>query len=248
MNEFVGKKYLVTGASSGIGKELAILLSNAGAKVVLLGRDENRLIQTLKSLNGIGHSYISYDLDKLDGLQDVVVKASSGGKLDGFVHCAGVHGVCPIRLLDYDKFMHIFRINALSYIGIVKHFVKKQNSNDGASVVFVSSTQTKNHSSGQLAYALSKGAIETIQKDLSREFLRRKIRFNSVLVSYVRTNMIEQTEHFAQMRKDGLESLSRDVFKGISAQEVCNMIMFLLGESAKFIVGENYFIDGGDFQ
>ena len=106
MITFQGKKILVTGASSGIGREISIQLAKLGAKVVLLGRNEEKLKKSLSMLEGIGHKYFVYDLKQIEGIKDIVESfiEYDNIKLDGFIHSAGVPSVYPLKIITHDKF------------------------------------------------------------------------------------------------------------------------------------------------
>lgn len=110
-----GKTILITGASSGIGRQCAIDCSKMGAKVVLVARNQERLEETLSLMEGEGHRAYSYDLSNLDGIQDFVSTAvADNDKFDGFVHAAGVEMTKPVKLLTPEDYEDIFRVNTLS--------------------------------------------------------------------------------------------------------------------------------------
>lgn len=248
MINFKGKKILVTGASSGIGRQTSIALSELGALVVLIGRDEDRLKQSISLMQDPAkHSYFCYDLGEISGIGELVNRAIGvdGVKFDGFVHCAGVPAICPTKVLSLDFFEEVFRVNTFSYIEIIKHLCKKQNSNDKASIVYVSSIMTKMPKKAQLAYIASKAAGESVQKVLSLEYEKRRIRFNAVISGGVHTKMVDDVKHFQILKDDSKTAVFSKESKILSTKEISNMILFLLSDSASFIVGESYFIDGG---
>lgn len=252
MSCFNGKKFLVTGASSGIGREICIHLSELGANIVLVARDETRLKETLSLMNNPDkHRYFVYDLENVKDIHNLVNSSFEfdGIKFDGLVYAAGVPAVYPIKVLDYEKLDTTFKINTFSYLELIRQFSKKQISNDYASVVFLSSFLVHNNrAKGQLAYIMSKSASQSLAKTLSLEFLKRKIRINSVIIGAVLTKMVEQTESIRFFQDENTQKEnSSDIIKILTTREVSNMVIFLLSDSAKYIVGENYFIDGGSF-
>ncbi len=252
MITFKDKKILVTGASSGIGREIATHLSELGAKVVLIARDEDRLKETISSMKeSQNHKYFLYDLENIDDISTLVTNCVEFDniKFDGFVHCAGIPAIYPLKVLDYKKFEKVFKINTYSYLEIVKHLSKKQNSNDEAGIVYLSSLlKTKK---AQITYIISKISADAISKTLSLELIKRKIRVNSVLIGPTATKMVEDTEEYRLLTSDteklNLPEHYNPVSKVLNTREVSNMVMFLLSDSAKYIIGENYFIDGGYF-
>ncbi|BCX79196.1 SDR family NAD(P)-dependent oxidoreductase [Campylobacter sp. 19-13652] len=248
MISFHGKKILVTGASSGIGREVCIRLSELGAQVVLVARSEEGLKQSISLMkDSARHRYFCYDLSQTQGIGELVeeVVKFDGIKFDGFVHSAGVAGICPAKVLSLDFLDEIFRINTFSYLEISKHLCKKQHSNNAASIVYISTFLTKLPKKAQVAYIASKAAAQSVQKVLSLEYAKRKIRFNAVLPGEVHTDMIERTSHFRQLKGEYDNFVGEETFRVLSVSEVANMILFLLSDSARFIMGESYFIDGG---
>lgn len=249
MITFAGKKILVTGASSGIGREVSIQLAELGAKVTLIARDETRLIETISLMKGKGHKYFSYDISNIDGIKELITKTVTcdNTKIDGYIHCAGIVDIYPLKVIDYKKFENIMKINTYSYLEIIKYLSKKQFSNEQASIVFVSAIMTKVPKKGQATYIASKAAGDSISKVLSLELIRRKIRINSVLVGSVMTKMVEDTHKYRQLSTENEKNNYSPVHKTLSSREVSNMIMFLVSDSSKYIIGESYNIDGGYF-
>ena len=138
-------------------------------------------------------------------------------------------------------------INSYSYLEIIKHFSKKNISNDYSSIVFISSILTKLPKKAQTLYVASKAASDSMSKVLSQELFKRNIRINSVLVGGVLTEMVENTEIFRMLGNESVAEDYNTVYKTLSTQEVSNMVLFLMSESAKYIIGESYHIDGGYF-
>lgn len=250
MITFKNKKILVTGASSGIGREISIHLSELGAKVVLVARDEDRLKETISLMKQPEiHKYFCYDLENIDNISNLISSCIEYDniKFDGFVHCAGVPAIIPLKVLDYKKFEKVFKINTYSYLEIVKHISKKQNSNDEASIVFISSLTTKILAKGEIAYMISKVSAENISKVLSVELIKRKIRVNNVVSGAIETTMLKSTESTRLLNTESYSEENDTLYRILSPREVSNLILFLLSDSAKYIIGENYLIGGGDF-
>lgn len=246
MMRFEGKKIVVSGASSGIGREACISLSRLGADVVLVARDEKRLQETISLMDKGEHKYISYDFENVENIKTLVEECVifNGIKLDGYVHCVGVPSVYPLRVIDYEKFEKTMKINTYSYLEMIKHMSKKNYSNDGASIVFISSILTKKvNYKGQSLYIASKIAGESLSKSLSLELEKRKIRINSVICGGVKTKMDEETQVYRSLNTQDKQVGSNARY--LSPEEVSNMALFLLSDSARYIVGEDYYMDGG---
>ena len=250
MITFKDKKILVTGASSGLGREVSIHLSELEAKVVLIARDEDRLKETISLMKEPKkHKYFLYDLENIDDISTLVTNCVEYDniKFDGFVHCTGMAAIYPLKVLDYKKFEKVFKINTYSYFEIVKHLSKKQNSNDEASIVFISSLTTKILAKGEIAYMISKISAENVAKVLSAELIKRKIRINNVVSGAIQTKMLKNTESTRLLNVDSYTEENDTLYKILSPREVSNLVLFLLSDSAKYIIGENYLIGGGDF-
>ncbi|MCM1568116.1 MAG: SDR family oxidoreductase [Roseburia sp.] len=237
-----GKKILVTGASSGIGRETAILLSQIGAKVVAVARNQEALQETLSMMEGEGHYCIACDLSQTEKIEELVNEAVSydGQKLDGLVHCAGITKTCALRMLSIDKIDEVMRINYYSFIELMRQYEKKKN-NNGGSVVAISSKAAKSNNKGQLAYAPSKAALNSAVKVLAKELAHKNIRVNSIMPGFIHTKMAN--DYFNQADRDSVNQLL-----GVGEPiDIANMAAYLLSDAGKFITGAGMVIDGGSF-
>ena len=241
MIDLTNKKIVVTGASSGIGRAVCILLSQLGAKVMLTGRKEEELSNTLEQMAGEGHCCFPYDLSDLDNIGSLIgdIVDSDGKKLDGLVHCAGISVRAPIRNLDYAKMDAVMKINFYAFVELVKQYAHK-NSN-GGSIVGISSYAAINGAKGQTMYAASKAALDAAVISMSKELYKKQIRINSVRPGFVNTAMYENSK-----KQLGNDKLGEDQLLGVGEPEdVANLIAFLLSDASRFITGSNYLINGG---
>ena len=239
--DLTGKKILVTGASSGIGRATAIRLSEAGAKVVLIARNEEALRETLAGMQGEGHHIISADLSQPEVIKDAVAEAVAydGQKLTGLVHCAGKTKVVSLRMLNYETLDEVMRVNFYSFIELCKQFSGRKN-NDGGSIVAISSTASQKANKGQIAYGSSKAALNTSILALSKELASKNIRVNAILPGFIRTKMSE--EFFLKAGDD----VDVKQLLGIGEPvDIANMAAYLLSDAAKFITGALFNVDGG---
>lgn len=241
MIDLTNKKIVVTGASSGIGRAVCILLSQLGAKVMLTGRKEEELQNTLEQMTGEGHCCFPCDLSDLDNIESLIrdIVDSDGKKLDGLVHCAGISVRAPIRNLDYAKMDAVMKINFYAFVELVKQYARK-NSN-GGSIVGISSYAAINGATGQTVYAASKAALDAAVISMSKELCKKQIRINSVRPGFVNTAMYENSK-----KQLGNDKLGENQLLGVGEPEdVANLIAFLLSDASKFITGSNYMIHGG---
>ncbi len=240
-----GRAVLVTGASSGIGRETAILLSSLNARLVLAGRDRERLDATLAGLAGSGHRTERFDLAALDEIGPWLKQLCAGtGPLHGLVHCAGVHGVAPLQAQSAKGLEEILRINVSSALLLAKAFRQRGCCARDSSIVFMSSAAGLAGAPATSAYSASKAAVCGLTRSLAVELARERIRVNCIAAGFVMTEMT------APIR----QALSEDQFRAIeqmhplglgSARDVANSIAFLIADTGRWITGSTLVVDGG---
>lgn len=239
------KVIIVTGASSGIGAQCAIDCSKMGAKVVLVARNEERLQQTVSQMEGEGHLVKSYDLNDLDGVKSLVVSITSEtGKVDGFIHAAGIEITKPIKLLTPEDYENVYRTNALAGFEFVRQLSSIKNTNNGASIVLISSISGVIGRGTVAAYAASKGAMISATRTMAIELAKRNIRVNCVSPGTILTPMMQNVldsmdEEARAKRVDGF-------LLGLGeTTDISNACIYLLSDAAKWVTGQNLIIDGG---
>jgi NAD(P)-dependent dehydrogenase (short-subunit alcohol dehydrogenase family) len=237
------KVVLVTGASSGIGKQIAIDLSFVGYEVYLQGRDKERLAGTLNEMHAQElHKILQWDLLDFSSYDEKITDLTY---LDGVVHSAGISS--KLTLLPFVKLDNLRKIqdtNLNSIIIILSKLWKLKKFNKNGSIVLLSSASADNGVVGTLAYAVSKGAINSAVKVLASEFAAKNIRVNAISPGMVKTPMQEM---FASSM--GGDSLEKDIANYLlgygETKDVSNLVKFLLSEESKWITGSNMKIDGG---
>ena len=192
-----GKTIVVTGASSGIGQQCAVTCSQMGARVVLLARNEQRLVKTLSLMDGEGHLTVSFDLTDFDGLKEKVKEiVSEVGPVDGLVNCAGVSTTLPLKLMDAQKMDEFFHANVFSAIELTRHFCQMGNvSKEGASIIFLSSIMGVVGDNGKSLYSMTKGALLSAVRSLASEHARHRIRFNAISPGAILTPINQGLPH-----------------------------------------------------
>ena len=185
----VGKTILITGASSGIGKATAIECSKMGAKVVVTGRNEERLNQTLSQLEGLGHLAIIADLASEEGVTTLVNQCP---QLDGLVNNAGSTTMVPTQFISRDKLLQVLEVNTISPILLTQRLLKSKKLGKGASVVFTDSISGVNIASpGNVLYSTSKAAISGFVKNAALDLSIKNIRVNAVCPGMIDTHILD---------------------------------------------------------
>ena len=238
--------YIVTGASSGIGKQVCLDLAKSSHQVLAVGRDQTRTLETLNECRRL--SQAAHQMYVFDFVQDDLTKlAEQLPTVDGIVHCAGVLKIIPVRNLSRKSLVDILQVNTFAPTMLTTEMLKNNKIRHGGSVVFVSSTAATNVDKGMLAYSMSKAALDTATLGFAKEFSgSHKIRFNSVRSGYVNTPMVEK---FGQLvGPDKLKEIeSQRIPLGFaSPTEVSQFIQFLLSPQSAHITGSCLKIDGGE--
>lgn len=241
------KLILVTGASSGIGRQCAIACDFMGANVVLFGRDLVRLNETLHMMkNQRKHLVCPIDLLEFDKVSDKVMEVvETKGKINGLINCAGISTTLPLNAITSDKMQLFFQTNVFAGINLAKHVVRPSNfSEDGGSIVFISSVMGVTGEAGKALYSMTKSALIGAVKSLSIELARRKIRFNTISPGVVDTPMSKNATY--SRNEESINKIIKLHPLGLGRPEdVANACIFLLSNASCWITGTNIVVDGG---
>lgn len=239
------KRFIITGAASGIGKHTAIVLSNLGASLLLVDLNKVQLDETKNLCNNLTKILVLDLTHTVKLKEELIQSAVEHGKFDGFVHCAGIPYLSPLKTIDKDKFMKVFEINSYIALELSKIFINRNvfKGNSGA-IVFISSVYGLVGSSANVGYAMSKAAIIGLTKSLAIELAPKGIRVNCVAPGFVKTPMMNDTnKNFDENRGSFLASLHP---LGLGTPEdVANPIAFLLSDASKWMTGVVLNVDGG---
>lgn len=228
---------LITGASSGIGKAAVEYLDSVGHRIVLVARNQERLEQTAQTLKN-NPICIPCDLCDLDNIEHIFIQCKDAGiKLDGMLHCAGINRDMPVKANDVAAMVDVTTLNYMSFVELGKYFSMKKYSNDNGSIVAMSSTAVLGCDKSMCTYAASKAAVDTAVRVMAKEFVRRKIRVNSIQASYVETPMMEIVDNLE-------EKIAAQPLGIIEPIQVAYLMEFLLSEKSKYITGSNIKISG----
>lgn len=240
-----GKRYVVTGASSGIGLTTASQLAAAGGTVVLSGRDDTRLNAALGQLPGIGHATAPIALADADGTADWLKElAAVHGPFDGIFHAAGIELIRPVRLTKQQQLDDILASSLFAGFGIARASSQKGVIADGASLVFMTSVAASAGQTGMTAYSAAKAGLEGMVRSLACELAARRIRVNALAAGAVETPMHERIMRGAG--EAGLEAYRNSHLLGFgTSEDVANAALFLLGPGSRWVTGTTLVIDGG---
>ncbi|NLT01067.1 MAG: SDR family oxidoreductase [Acholeplasmataceae bacterium] len=237
---------LITGASSGIGKQCAIDVSNAGANVILFGRNRDRLDEVYKNLSPGNHLAFQVDITDYDKIEPLIEEiVDKVGKISGFVSCAGVESTLPIQALKPNVYKELFSINVIAGFEIARIISKKKFfKTEGASFVFLSSIMSVLGAKGKIAYCSSKSALLAGVKAMALELAPKKIRVNCVSPAIVETEMTQKM--FKELPEDSKSELLAKHLLGFGKpSDISNLVKFLLSDQSRWITGTNLIIDGG---
>lgn len=237
-----GKKILVTGASSGIGKQVAVSISLLGGVCIITGRNEKKLAETFKSLNNITpNQCITCDLSKQQDMEFLVHEISD---LDGVVFTAGVINYTPIRFLNIKHLREIFTINFEASVLLTQNLLSDKKIKTGASLVYISSISSHLGVPGTAIYAASKAALNSFAKVLASELAVRKIRSNVITPGIIRTNLFEGASGKLNEEEFNKQESRYPLGFGTS-EDVANAAIYLLSPASKWVTGTELVIDGG---
>lgn len=235
-----GKTILVTGASSGIGRGIAIACSKMGASVIVNGRNEQRLSETMSEMEGDDNLSLAADLSDNVALAEMVAKLP---KLDGIVHCAGIGQRVLCKQLQESDLDNMMNVNFKAPIMLQTEILKQKKINKSASIVFIASIACDSPTIGNAMYSASKGAIISYANCLALELAPRLIRVNCILPAMIWTDLIFKggiTEE--ELREDEKKYPLKRYGK---PEDIANLSIYLLSDASSWMSGSSIRITGG---
>lgn len=237
-----GKTIIVTGASSGIGRAVAIECSKMGAQVIILGRNLERLTETYAFLEvGNNHQRYSLELTKNEDIKEFVGNINA---VDGIVHCAGVLKTLPFKFTNEEMIKDLMDVNFSAPAFFTKELLTKNKIQKNGSIVFLSSISgTQIVALGNSIYSATKAAIDSLSKSVALEAAPKKIRSNSICPGMIETgifseNKITDEQFQLDMKKYPLKRYGKP-------QEVAFAAVYLLSDASRWVTGSSLLIDGG---
>ncbi len=232
-----GKTILVTGASSGIGRSIAIEASRMGARLVITARHAARLDETFRALEGDIHQQVVADLT-----QDSQIEALAGAlpPLDGVVYAAGMIQPLPIRLIEREDIREALEVNLMAPILLSRELIVRKKLNPGVSFVILSSLITHTGQVGHALYAASKGGLHAAANVLGKELLGIGARVNTLSAAMVETPLIE----YLSSEEKQADQANYPLGYG-RPEDVAYAAVYLLSDAARWVCGSELILDGG---
>lgn len=238
-----GRKVLVTGASSGIGRQVAVSISAQGAEVVIVARNESRLKSVYESLHGSGHSYYVQDLTDYAGVDSFVRQLSN---IDGVVHSTGILRISPLKIANEDHLKGMMETNYFAPVHLTRSLLGHKRISDGGAIVFIASVNgTSTYIKGFGGYAGSKAALNSVAKIFALEYASRKIRVNTVSPGMINTEMTAELQKSVSSENIKTDKLRYPLGDYGDPVDVANACIFLLSDASKWVTGISLVVDGG---
>ena len=242
MNPFSleGKTILVTGASSNIGRQIAVKCSEMGAKVIITARNEERLKETVAKMAGEGHQIVQSDLSEAEEISALVDQLP---EMDGIVMCAAVFRTTPIRNNRRKYTEEIFNTNTFANIDLVQLLLKGKRIKDGGSILFISSVAAYRPYAGNALYSATKGAINSFCQVLAIEQGSRKIRANCVSPGIIKSDM--EVKDWAVTQEELDKEESRFPLGFGHTEDIAYAAVYMMSDASRWVTGTNMIVDGG---
>ncbi|SEH26343.1 SDR family NAD(P)-dependent oxidoreductase [Selenomonas sp. KH1T6] len=243
--DLADKSVIIAGASSGIGRKTAEVLAKMGTRCILIARRQEMLKEVTNSLVGTGHSFYAADLSQVEAIEPLIKHiACQEGPLDGLVYCCGIADARPVKMAKPDFVSRMMGINFFAFYELVRSLVKRGRFNPGMSIVGLSSCASVAGGKSQSVYSASKAAMDAAVRVMAQEFADKSIRINTIRPGSINTSMYQMG--IQEMGSGFQEQLLEKQFLGIGeTEDIANMVAFLLAESARFITGAHFSVDGG---
>ena len=239
-----GKTVLVTGASSGIGRGIAVECSKMGAKVVINGRNKERLQKTFDQLEGEGHIQIVADLSIQEDIERL---ANEVPELNGFVNSAGIPKICPVKRIDRQTLEEIMNVNAFGPILLTSQLLRKKKLQKKSSIVLIASISgVCMANTGEGPYAATKAALAGYTKTAAFELAAQGTRVNTICPGLVPTEILTLSNEMFSEDQLKETMYGRYPLKRVGTPaDIANGAIYLLSDASSWVTGINLVIDGG---
>ena len=241
MANLKGKKVLVTGASGGIGKAIAIELSSNGADLCLTGRNKSEL-ESLQKLIGGNCQIIISDLSKSEGIDELANSAQEKmGQIDILINNAGITRDNLFMRMSEEDWNEVINVNLNSIFKLTKQLIKGMIKRRYGRIINITSVIGVAGGAGQSNYSASKAGIIAMSKSLAQEVGSRSVTVNSIAPGFIETNMT------AELSDDRKEEILHSISVGRLGKpdDIAGAVCFLASDKASYITGQTIHINGG---
>ena len=241
MIDLNGKKVLVTGASGGIGRAIAMELSSSGADLCLTGRNKSEL-ENLQKIIGRNCQIIISDLSNSEGISNLADQAQDiMGQIDILVNNAGITKDNLFMRMSEDDWNEVININLNSIFKLTKQLIKGMIKRRYGRIINITSVIGVAGGAGQSNYSASKAGIIAMSKSLAQEVGSRSVTVNSIAPGFIETNMT------AELSDDRKEDILRSISVGRLGKpdDIAGAVCFLASDKASYITGQTIHINGG---
>lgn len=235
-----GKTILVTGASSGIGRGVAVACSKMGATIILNGRNQMKLSASLAQLAEGNHQIIAADLTNSDSVSKMIAELPV---LDGVAHCAGIGQRVLCKVANEQDVDVVMDANFKGPVLLQSELLKHKKINKGASIVFIASISTWSPSIGNAFYGASKAALVSYANCLALELAPRKVRVNCISPAMVWTDLILQEGVDEEQLKEDEQKYPLKRYG--TPEDIANLAIYMLSDASSWMTGSNVKISGG---
>lgn len=235
-----GKTVFVTGASSGIGRGIAITCSKMGAKVIINGRNTDKLQVTSSLMEPDSAIIMAGNLTDETTLSSLVEALP---KLDGVVHCAGIGQRILCKDLQIENVNQVMDLNFKAHVILQAELLRQKKINKGASIVFIASIASWSPSFGNSVYSASKGAIISYANCLALELAPRKIRVNCISPAMVWTELVYTDGTDEEQLKEDEQKYPLKRYG--QPEDIANLAVYMLSDASTWMTGSNVKISGG---
>lgn len=234
------KKILVTGASSGIGRQIGITCSALGGEMILTARNEKRLSETSTQLTGLNNQTIVADLNIDDQINTLADQCPA---LDGVVLNAGLVKIMPLKYFKPKSIEELFFVNIQSSMLLINRLIKTRKLNPKASICFISSIASMKSTPGNAVYSATKGAVNSFSRAIALELAGKQIRSNAILPGFIDTDILSKDI----VNKENLETHKKNYPLGRFGKpsDVANLAVYLLSDASNWMTGSLLTLDGG---
>jgi NAD(P)-dependent dehydrogenase (short-subunit alcohol dehydrogenase family) len=249
MRRLEGRRAVVTGGGSGIGKASALRLAREGASVLVVGRSANteETVEAIKAEGGAALGMIT-DASLDDNVAEIVRRCVGElGGLEAFFANIGVTGTnTPLLEQSVDEWMDVYRLNTVSCFLAIKHAGRHMTAQGAGSIILTSSAASLRANAGAISYSASKAAVNSLAQTAANAFAGTGVRVNAVLPGLVETQLTRRV--FEDARARGVEHKLGHVTplkRPGRAEEIAAVVAFLASDDSSYVDGQLISVDGG---